>query len=155
MEVNLKIPHKAYNQDILLLVIPSQPYHQRVPITLGTFTLNEIHQSFRDNGEVDTITGSWKMAYETHVIREELEQKRDLPLGQCKLTKSITLYPGGYANLQEVSAMHRIPTYGFKVNAITQPSIKAKLPEGVVPVESFTTLNPGSSRVKVCLMNME
>ena len=42
VEVNLQLPNKGFNQDILSLVVPHIEYHNFVPITLGTHTLEAI-----------------------------------------------------------------------------------------------------------------
>ena len=39
VEVNLQLPDKGYDQDVLMLVVPHIDYHDFVPITLGTLTL--------------------------------------------------------------------------------------------------------------------
>ena len=42
VEVNLQLEKKGFNQDILVLVVPHIEYHNFVPITLGTHTLETI-----------------------------------------------------------------------------------------------------------------
>ncbi len=57
VEVNLQVPGKSFNQDVLLLVVPHISYHNYVPITLGTLTLETIDKSFVEQEEVESLEG--------------------------------------------------------------------------------------------------
>ena len=48
VEINLQIPERRVDEDILLLVVPHIQYHNYVPVTLGTLTLELINQHFVD-----------------------------------------------------------------------------------------------------------
>ena len=60
-EVNLQLPDKGFNQDILLLVVPHIEYHDFVPITLGTLTLGLIDDDFVENQQLKPLkrNGDW------------------------------------------------------------------------------------------------
>ena len=46
VEVNLQLPQQKFNEDILILVVPHIEYHNFVPVTLETHTLETIDQHF-------------------------------------------------------------------------------------------------------------
>ena len=63
MEVNLKIPGiKDYNEDILLLVIPTMTYSKKVPVIVGTKIIDRA-MGIIIKGELAKATMSWKQAH--------------------------------------------------------------------------------------------
>ena len=53
--VNLQLPNKGFNQDILILVVPHIEYHNFVPITLGTHTLEAVDEHLVTNNLVQNL----------------------------------------------------------------------------------------------------
>ena len=55
VEVNLQLPNKGFNQDILILGVPHIEYHNFVPISLGTYTLEAIDEHLVTNNLVQNL----------------------------------------------------------------------------------------------------
>ena len=59
--------------NILLLVVPYIPYHDQVPITLGTLTLKDIMEVLENT---PTVSPSWKYVQQSLELTEKLESNR-------------------------------------------------------------------------------
>ena len=60
VEVNLKIPEiKAFNEDVLMLVIEDSPYAQGIPIQLGTLHINKA-LDLVSKTEMVNLSNKWK-----------------------------------------------------------------------------------------------
>ena len=63
VEVNLQIPGiKSYNEDVLLLVIPTVTYSKTVPVMVGTKIINKA-LSLITMGELAKATMTWRQAH--------------------------------------------------------------------------------------------
>ena len=63
VEVNLQLQKKGFNQDILILVVPHIEYHNFVPITLGTHTLEIIDEHLVSNNLVQNLETEWRLVH--------------------------------------------------------------------------------------------
>lgn len=149
VEVNLQIPEKNFDQDILLLVVPHIQYHNFVPVTLGTLTLELIDQHLIESQQVEGLDGNWGLVHQVLDIRRSLVE--DGSLGTAKLTRSIKIPVG---KMVTVSGLTKIRKGGYSMHVVAEPSIKATLPEGISLAESqYVSLDQGSSRVGILLQN--
>ena len=89
IEVNLQLPDKGFNQDVLMLVVPHIEYHDFVPITLGTLTLGLIDDYFVENQQVGTLEQEWRLVHQAILYRQSLA--KDEILGQVRVTKSFKI----------------------------------------------------------------
>ena len=91
MEVNLKIPEiKNYNEDVLLLVIPTMTFSEMVPVVVGSKiierTMSLMTQGGAHKGDHDMETSSfwschvWVTAATLHKVKQNLGGKRSKPL---------------------------------------------------------------------------
>ena len=63
MEVNLQIPGiRNYNEDVLLLVIPTRTYSKTVPVMVGTKIINKA-LTLMTAGELAKATTTWRQAH--------------------------------------------------------------------------------------------
>ena len=63
VEVNLQIPGiRNYNEDVLLLVIPTMTYSKTVPVMVGTKIINKA-LSLMTEGELAKTTKTWRQAH--------------------------------------------------------------------------------------------
>ena len=63
MEVNLQILGiRAYNEDVLLLAIPTMAYAERVPVMVGSKIINKA-LSCMTGGELAHATMTWHQAH--------------------------------------------------------------------------------------------
>ena len=72
IEVNLQIPGiKGYNEDILLLVIPTMTYSEKVPVMAGSEIIDWV-MGMMTKGELTRETVTWKQAHFGAVMSESL-----------------------------------------------------------------------------------
>ena len=156
-EVKLEVPHAPeFQEDTLVLVLPHTEYHDRVPLTLGTYTLDRIVAHSPDDEKLDE---AWKLVKETTLIA--LKEQLGITLGDrldlgmvhsaVRLTKDVVIPPGKSV---AVPGITRFNLHQKRVHIITQEKDgKCDLPNGVEACPAYTTLKPGSSRVKMILRN--
>ena len=147
VEVNLQLPNKGFNQDILILVVPHIEYHNFVPITLGTHTLEAIDEHLVTNNLVQNLETEWRLVHQAILYRQSLT--KDHILGLVRATKNIIIQPFSCVN---TSGLVRTQKRGFSLHVVAEPSIQAKLPEGIALAgEQYIT--QGSSRVGLLFEN--
>ena len=126
VEVYLQLPNKGFNQDILILVVPHIEYHNFVPITLGTHTLEAVDEHLASNNLVQNLETEWRLVYQAILYRQSLT--KDHILGLVRATKNIIIKPFSCVN---ISGLVRTQKEGFSLHVVAEPSIQAKLPEGI------------------------
>ena len=68
VEVNLKIPGiRNYNEDVLLLVIPTMTYSKMVPVVVGSKVINKA-LSLMTVGKLAPATMTWRQAHSGAVM---------------------------------------------------------------------------------------
>ena len=73
VEVNLQIPGiEGYNEDILLLVIPTMTCSERVPVMVGSRIIDRV-MGMITNGELVRATMTWKQAHFSDIMSELLQ----------------------------------------------------------------------------------
>ena len=149
VEVNLQLPNKGFNQDILILVVPHIEYHNFVPITLGTPTLEAIDEHLITNNLVQNLETEWRLVHQAILYRQSLT--KDHILGLVRATKNIIIQPFSCVN---ISGLVRTQKGGFSLHVVAEPSIQAKLPEGIALAgEQYLDITQGSSRVGLLFEN--
>ena len=152
VEVRMQIPNvKAFDLDVLMLVIPESQYSHRVPITLGTIHIDEIIGLVTDE-ELYHVDKSWQRGIISRKIAVRTAQLRDNKTildkvrGDVRLTRPIKI-PA--RNTITVSGMTNISAHSKRINIVTEPGDNN---EYTVPTYSF--MKPGSSRANVVLRNL-
>ena len=152
VEVRMQIPNvKAFDLDVLMLVIPESQYSHRVPITLGTIHIDEIIGLVTDE-ELYHVDKSWQRGIISRKIAVRTAQLRDNKTildkvrGDVRLTRPIKI-PA--RNTIIVSGMTNISAHSKRINIVTEPGDNN---EYTVPTYSF--MKPGSSRANVVLRNL-
>ena len=149
VEVNLQLPNKGFNQDILILVVPHTEYHNFVPITLGTHTLEAIDEHLVTNNLVQNLETEWRLVHQAILYRQSLT--KDHILGLVRATKNIIIQPFSCVN---ISGLVRTQKGGFSLHVVAEPSIQAKLPEGIALAGGqYLDITQGSSRVGLLFGN--
>ena len=149
VEVNLQLPNKGFNQDILILVVPHIEYHNFVPITLGTYTLEAIDEHLVTNNLVQNLETEWRLVHQAILYRQSLT--KDHILGLVRATKNIIIQPFSCVNIY---GLVRTQKGGFSLHVVAEPSIQAKLPEGIALAgEQYLDITQGSSRVGLIFEN--
>ena len=73
VEVNLQIPGiKRYNEDVLLLVIPTMTYSETVPVVVGSKIIDRA-MSIITKGELTKVTMTWEQAHFAAVMFGSLQ----------------------------------------------------------------------------------
>ena len=176
VEVNLQIPGvRRYNEDVLLLAIPTTTYSERVPVMVGSKIIDKT-LSCMTVGELAKATATWQQAHFGAVMSGSLQlscsssgklaklnssgesdpvevQKHQLDgvKGAICTTQKVTI-----PLFQTVTLKGNAGTKGhcMKVHVLTEPVLGPQLPAAVVPIAIYGELHPGSSRVPICLCNM-
>ena len=139
VEINLQIPERGIDEDILLLVVPHIQYHNYVPVTLGTLTLELINQHFVDSQQVQDLDANWGLVNKVLEFRHSFTE--DESLGIVKTTKSV-----------KIPANEVISISGL--TKIKKGVIVCTLPKEISLAESqYVNLDHGSSRVGILLKN--
>ena len=72
--------------------------------------------------------------------------------GAVCTTQKVTIPPFHMVN---VTANASVKGHCMKVHVLTEPVLSPQLPAAVVPIATYGELHPGSSRVPVCLPQLE
>ena len=176
VEVNLQIPGvRRYNEDVLLLAIPTTTYSERVPVVVGSKIIDKT-LGCMTAGELTRATATWRQAHFgaimsgslwlSHSSSEKLAkqnlsgesdpvevQKHQLDgvKGAVRTTQKVTIPPFQTLTLKGNAA---VKGHCMKVHVLTEPALGPQLPAAVVPIATYGELHPGSSRVPICLRNM-
>ena len=180
VEVNLQILGiRGYNEDVLLLAIPSTAYAEGVPVVVGSKIIDRA-LSCMTVGELAYATVTWQQAHFGAVMSGSLQlsssnsdkiksaekignsfqesdplevwkSQLDSVKGAVCTTQKVTIPPFHMVN---VRANASVKWHCMKVHVLTEPVVSPQLPAAVVPIATYRELHPGSSRVPVCLLNL-
>ena len=149
VEVNLQLPDKGFNQDVLMLAVPHIEYHDFVPITLGTLTLGLIDDHFVESQQVENLEQEWRLVHQAILYRQSLA--KDELLGQVRVTRSFKI--PAHSCLC-IPGLVRVDKGGYSLHCVAEPSSKSTLPEGIsLAGDQYLDLKQGSSRVGIILQN--
>ena len=180
MEVNLQIPGiKSYNEDVLLLVIPTTTYSEMVPVRVGS-KITDRAMSIITKGELTKVTMTWKQAQfgavmsgslllphtssnTTGVGKEVIHSSpkgdpmevREFCLddvrGPVHITWTVTIPPFSTLIMHTNTS---VKGHGMWVHVFKEPTPCLQLPIAVVPMATYRELHLGSLRVPICLHNL-
>ena len=176
VEVNLQILGiRGYNEDVLLLAIPTTAYAEGVPVMVGSKIIDWA-LSCMTAGELACATATWQQAHFGAVMSGSLQlscnssaklklenfSRENDPVevwkyqldgvkGAVCTTQKVTIPPFQTINIK---ANAGVKGHCMKVHVLTEPALGPQLPAAVVPIATYGELHPGSSRVPVCLCNM-
>ena len=180
VEVNLQIPGtRGYNEDVLLLVIPTTTYSEGVLVMVGSKIIDRA-LSCMTAGELAQVTVTWQQAHfgavmlgslqlshgnsdkiksgekigsfswESNPVEVQKSQLDDIK-GTVHTTQKVTIPPFHTVNAK---ANASVKGHCMRVHILTEPMLSPQLPAAVVPIATYGELHPGSSRVPVCLYNL-
>ena len=182
IEVNLQVPGiKGYNEDVLLLVILTTTYSEKVPVMVGSKIIDWV-MGMMTKGELARATATWKLAHFSVVMSwspqcchpVQLQRKpeewgrRSLPpqtlilqhpMGFCLdddqgsvcTTWKVTIPPFGTVTIHGNTG---VQGYCMQVHVLAEPAWGPLLPASVVPTGTYGELHPGSFEVLICLRNL-
>ena len=153
VELRMRVPNvRAFDLDVLMLVIPESEYSRRVPVTIGTIHIDEIIDLITDE-ELKTANRQWQRGIISRkVVVKQLHLKENKDIldqikGDVKLTRKITIPPLETIN---VSGMTNINKHTKRVNIVTEP----RKDEDLFTVPCYSYMRPGSKRASVTLRNL-
>ena len=77
MELRLQIPNvRAFDMDVLMLVIPESEYTKRVPVTIGTLHIDEIINLITDE-ELKQADHNWQRGIISRKVTMKTAQLRE------------------------------------------------------------------------------
>lgn len=154
VELNFQVPGRDFNEDHLFLVVPPIPYHDQVPVIIGTYILDKFvkHLQGLEKETLDLMDTSIQRMFHTRVEAIRLRQAHgcEPPLGIVRTTKSVCIPAGESIGVHGVT---KIRHGGFAVNCMSENSSAHPLPRGLDAVNAYCDLTPGSSRVYVAVHN--
>ena len=142
------------NKDSLLMVTNDSLYTQRVPIQLGMLDIREAlqlateHERKSPSPAWETASFSPQTLSKLGVLKEpnfDLDQVK----GKVKLTKAVTVIP---FQTVHVSGLTECDWHFKRVNVIVKSDPKKNY-DAAIPINEYTVLKPGSSRVSVGIRN--
>ena len=99
VELRMRVPNvRAFDLDVLMLVIPESEYSHRVPITIGTIHIDEIIDLITDE-ELKAANRQWQRGIISRKVAiKQLHMKEnkdvlDQVKGDVKLTRKIVIPP--------------------------------------------------------------
>ena len=153
VELRMRVPNvRAFDLDVLMLVIPESEYSRGVPITIGTIHIDEIIDLITDE-ELKVANRQWQRGIISRkVVVKQLQVKEnknvlDQVKGDVKLTRKIVIPP---LETISVSGMTNINKHSKRVNIITEPREDGDL----FTVPCYSYMRPGSKRATVTLRNL-
>ena len=153
VELRMRVPNvRAFDLDILMLVIPESEYSRRVPVTIGTIHIDEIIDLITVE-ELKTANRQWKRGIISRkVVVKQLQMKENKDVldhvkGDVKLTRKIVIPP---LETIIVSGMTNVNKHSKRVNVITEP----REDEDLFTVPCYSYMRPGSKRASVTLRNL-
>ena len=171
LEVILQIPSvKSYNEDVLLLVIPTTTYSKMVPVMIGS-KIMDWAMGMMTEGELVRAMATWRQAHFGAVMCGLLQlpcttSKEDGEVGN-ELTPSPSTDPAasrrfhlddvqGPVPLGTVSIHSHTGVWGhcMQVHVLAKPSWGPQLPASVFPTATYGELHTGFSRVPISLKNL-
>ena len=180
VEVNLQIPGiRNYNEDALLLVIPTTTYSKTVPVMVGSKIIDRV-MSLMTKGELTKATITRRQAHlgpvmsgslqlpHTSSNKTRLEKEvshsslSDDPLevrkfclddvrGPVHTTQKVTIPPFSTVS---VHANSSVKGHCMWVHMLTELMAGPQLPSAVVPMVTYGELHLGSSWVPIYLCNL-
>ena len=179
VEVNLQILGvKNYNEDILLLVIPTMTYSEKVSVMVGSKIIDQA-MGVITKGELANMTMTWRQAHFRTVMSRSLQLPHTSANGTRVEKEVIHSSPG--VNTIEVKEFclddvkgpvhttwrFTIPPFStvsihgdtsvrgqcMQVHMLTEQTPGPHLSTSVVPTVTYGELHLGSSWVSICLQN--
>ena len=153
VELRMRVPNvRAFDLDVLMLVIPESEYSRRVPVTIGTIHIDEIIDLITDD-ELKTANRQWQRGIISRkVVVKQLQMKENKDVldhvkGDVKLTRKVVIPP---LETISVSGMTNVNKHSKRVNVITEP----REDEDLFTVPCYSYMRPGSKRASVTLRNL-
>ena len=160
VETHLKIPEvKAFDQDVLLLIVPNSAHTQYTPITLGTLQIDMAIKLAMEE-ELRTLNKQWqrslvatkltmKEAQVLNMVETQIVSKLD---SNVKLVKDTTIGP--FETVEARGILRKTPNHYKRINVVVYDLRENQYCKDIAVVHQLQILKPGSDRVLVVLWNL-
>ena len=124
VEVQLRIPEvKAFDQDVLLLIIPDSAHTQYTPITLGTLHI-DMAIKLTTEKELKNLNKQWQRSLvatkltmkEAQILNIEEAQIVSKLDSDVKLVKDMTIGP--FETVEAKGVLKKIPNHYKRINVV-------------------------------------
>ena len=159
VESHLKIPEtKAFDLDVLLLIVPDSAHTQHTPITLGMPHIDMAIKLATKN-ELDNLNKQWKRSLVTTKLTMmeaqivSMDDKQIIPKidNVLKIAKNTTIDPFG---MIEVKGVIKTPNNYKHVNAVVDNLSGDQHCKDIAVVKQIQVLKPGSNKIPLVLRNL-
>ena len=159
VEVHLKVPEiKAFDQDVLLLIIPNGAHTQSTPITLGTLHIDMAIRLATEK-ELENLNKQWQRSLvatkltmkEAQIVNIEEAQIVSKLDSDVKRTKDITL---SLLRTTEVKGVLKTPSHYKRVNVAVDDLLEGQCCRDVATVCQLQILKSRFDRIPVILQNL-
>ena len=156
---HFKIPEiKAFDLDVLLLIVPDSAHTQYTPITLGRLHI-DMAIKLATKKELESLNEKWKRSLvatkltmkEAQLVGVDDEQITSKIDNVLKLAKDTTIDPFG---MIEVKGIIKTPNHYKHVNMVIDNLPKNQCCKDITVGQQIQVLKPGSNKIAVVLRNL-
>ena len=148
IEVNLQIPGiKSYNEDVLLLVILTMTYSEKVLVMVRSKIIDRVI-GMMTKGKLAGATVTLKQAHFSVGMSGSLQLPLDDVQGPVHTTWRVNIPPFGIVSIHGSTG---IQGHCMQVHMLAEPAWGPQLLVSVIPTATHGELRPGSSWVVICL----
>ena len=159
VETHLRIPEiKAFNNDVLLLIVPESVHTHHTPIALGTLQI-DMAIKLATEKELENLSKQWKRILiatkltmkEAQVVNSEdtwIVSKIDNVL---KITKDTAIVLFGTIEVKDVT---KTPNHYKHINVVVDDLPEDPCCKDIVIAQQVQVLKPGSNKILVVIRNL-
>ena len=156
VEVRLNIPEvKAFDQDVLLLIIPDSAHTQCTPITLGTPYCMAIRLATEK--ELKSLNKQWQRSLvatkltmkEAQIVNIEKAQIVFKLDNDVKLIRDMTIGP--FETVEAKGVLKKTPNHYKRVNVVVDNLTEGQYCRDIATIRQLQILKPGLDRIPVIL----
>ena len=157
VEVQLKLPEvKAFNHDVLLLIVPDSAHMQYTPITLGTLHL-DMAIKLATKKELENLNKQWQRSLIAMRLSMKGAQVMDVEEAQIvsqldssvKLTKDIIVGP--FETMEMKGILWKTPNHYKRMNVVVDELPRQGSSKDIVVISQLQILKAGLDRIPMVL----
>ena len=160
MEVHLRIPEvKAFDQNVLLLIVPNSTHTQSTPITLGTLHI-DMAIKLATEEELRNLNKQWQRSLVATKLTMKEVQVLDIEEAQIvsqldsniKLVIDTTLGP--FETIETKGILRKTPNHYKRMNVVVNDLRERRSYKDIAVVHQLQILKSGSDRIPIILQNL-
>ena len=156
VETHLRKPKiRAFDTDVLLLIVPNSTYTMHTPITLGILHI-DVKIKLATKKELESLNKQWKRSLimtkltmkEAQIVNQEDAQIVSNIHSMVKITRDATIVPFGTA---ELKGAIKAPNHYNCVNVVIDDLPEPQHCKDIAVIQQIQILKPGSNKIPVVL----